>query len=89
MKAARMNSPPREVAPDETHAAASKSFKSVELRLLMKEREDVVSRLVALDYRIWVLEEIYRREPEMSPPSIPGTPVPKGSLTSEGGKPQR
>jgi hypothetical protein len=53
-----LNSPPREVAPDETHAEASKSFKSVELRLLMKEREDVASRLVALDHRIWALEDV-------------------------------
>ncbi|MDA4119336.1 MAG: hypothetical protein OK436_01995 [Thaumarchaeota archaeon] len=88
MKASRMNSPPGEVAPDETLTAASKSLKSTELRLLMKEREDVVSRLVALDYRIWVLEEIYRRYPEKEPPSLSGTRVPQGSLTSEGGNPQ-
>ncbi|MDA4126246.1 MAG: hypothetical protein OK452_03445 [Thaumarchaeota archaeon] len=88
MKASRLNSPPGEVAPDETHAAASKSSKSGKLRLLMKEREDVVSRLVVLDYRIWVLEEIYRREPEKSRPSLSGTLVPQGSLTTEGGKVQ-
>jgi len=83
-----LNSPPREVAPDETHATASKSFKSVELRLLMKEREDDAARLVALDYRIWVLEEIYRRAPVKAPLSLSGTLVPRGSLTTDGGKHQ-
>ncbi|MDE1852132.1 MAG: hypothetical protein KGI38_00075 [Thaumarchaeota archaeon] len=47
-------------APEETLPEASKSFKKVQLRLLMKEREDVVKRLVELDYSIWVLEEFFR-----------------------------
>lgn len=53
---------PREVedAPEETLPEASNSFKKVQLRLLMKEREDVVRRLVELDYTIWVLEEFFR-----------------------------
>jgi len=38
-----------EDAPGETIPGASTSFKKVQLRLLMKEREDVVSRLVELD----------------------------------------
>ncbi len=51
---------PVEVAPEETNPAVSKSFKAVQLRLLMKEREDEVRKLVQLDYDIWVLEEFFR-----------------------------
>jgi hypothetical protein len=77
---------PREVAPEETHDEVSRSFKSVQLRLLMKEREEVVSRLVQLDYSIWVLEELFRTDPANVPLSPSGTPVPQGSLTTKGGK---
>ena len=49
-----------EDAPEETIPGASVTFKKVQLRLLMKEREDVVSRLVELDYAIWTLEERFR-----------------------------
>ena len=49
-----------EDAPEETIPEASVSFKKVQLRLLMKEREDVVSKLVELDYAIWTLEEFFR-----------------------------
>jgi hypothetical protein len=49
-----------EDAPEETIPGASATFKKVQLRLLMKEREDVVSRLVELDYAIWTLEEHFR-----------------------------
>ena len=49
-----------EDAPEETIPGASSTFKRVQLRLLMKEREDVVSRLVELDYAIWTLEEHFR-----------------------------
>ncbi len=49
-----------EEAPEETIPGASTTFKKVQLRLLMKEREDVVSRLVELDYAIWTLEEHFR-----------------------------
>jgi hypothetical protein len=49
-----------EDAPEETIPGASATFKKVQLRLLMKEREDVVSRLVELDYAIWILEEYFR-----------------------------
>jgi hypothetical protein len=49
-----------EDAPEETIPGASTTFKKVQLRLLMKEREDVVSRLVELDYAIWILEELFR-----------------------------
>ncbi|MDG7008718.1 MAG: hypothetical protein JRN06_10860 [Nitrososphaerota archaeon] len=43
-----------------TLPAESKSFRRAQLRLLMKEREDVASKLVDLDYSIWVLEELFR-----------------------------
>jgi hypothetical protein len=49
-----------EDAPEETIPGASATFKKVQLRLLMKEREYVVSRLVELDYAIWTLEEHFR-----------------------------
>jgi hypothetical protein len=51
---------PAEAAPDETIPEASKSFKAVHLRLLMKEREDLFKRLIQLDYSLWVLEEFFR-----------------------------
>jgi hypothetical protein len=86
LKAGRVPSPPKEVAPDEAQAGASKSSKSGKLRLLMKEREDVASRLGELDYLIWALEEIYRRAPVKESLSPYGTLVPRGSLTNEGGK---
>jgi hypothetical protein len=60
LKTRQEKSAPTEVAPYETDPEASKSFNSVQLRLLMKEREDVFARLVALDYRIWALEEFFR-----------------------------
>ncbi len=88
MKAAQLPSSPKGGAPDGTHAEAPTSPKSGKLRLLMKEREDVASRLVEIDYEIWALEEIYRREPVKAPPSLSGTLVPQGSLTNKGGKPQ-
>jgi hypothetical protein len=89
LKTAQLPSAPREVAPEETHEEASMSFKRVQLRLLMKEREEVVSRLVELDYSIWVLEEMFRTNPENVPLSPSGTLVPKGSLTDEDSKVQR
>jgi hypothetical protein len=46
--------------PEETIPGASATFKGVHLRLLMKEREEVVSKLVELDYQIWTLEEFFR-----------------------------
>jgi hypothetical protein len=51
---------PVDVSPEETIPEASRSFKAVQLRLLMKEREDQVMKLVDLDYSIWVLEEYFR-----------------------------
>ena len=50
-----MELPPEEAVPEE-----SGPFKEVQLRLLMNEREDVVKKLVELDYYIWVLEEFFR-----------------------------
>lgn len=44
-----------EVAPEETSPAA-KSFKTIHLRPLMKEREDLFRRMIEVDYDIWVLE---------------------------------
>lgn len=76
-------------APEETLPEASRSFKLVQLRLLMKEREDIVARLVELDYNIWVLEEFFRANNMAKDPlSLPGTVVPKGSLSSRGGDPR-
>jgi hypothetical protein len=48
------------VAPDECESENSTLFKSVRLRLLMKEREDVARALMNLDFSIWVLEEQLR-----------------------------
>ncbi len=52
------------VAPEQTIPEVSGSFKAVQLRLLMMEREDEVGRLVQLDYDIWVLEEFFRSRGE-------------------------
>jgi hypothetical protein len=35
--------------------------RALKLRRLMKEREEVVTRLVKLDYKIWILEEFLRK----------------------------
>ena len=45
----------------ETNPEAWESIEAVQLRLLMKEREEAVTKLVELDYTIWVLEEFFRR----------------------------
>ena len=50
-----MDTTPEEVIPE-----ASRSFKTVQLQLLMKEREEAAAKLVELDYTIWVLEEYFR-----------------------------
>jgi hypothetical protein len=77
-----------EDAPEELLPEASRTFKQVQLRLLMKEREELFSRLVGLDYNIWVLEEFFRvNNPMLDPLSIIGTTVPKGSLSHQGGTP--
>ena len=55
-----LRGPEVEDAPEETIPGASTTFKKAHLRLLMKEREDVVSKLVELDYTIWTLEEFFR-----------------------------
>lgn len=49
-----------EGAPEEADGEASRSFKAVQLRLLMKEREVEVQKLVELDYSIWAIEEFFR-----------------------------
>jgi hypothetical protein len=46
--------------PGEDHPRAMKCFMAGRLRLVMEQREEVVSRLVDLDYQIWVLEEFFR-----------------------------
>lgn len=60
MQKSRLNGLEPEDAPEETITEATGSFKKVQLRLLMKEREEVVSKLVELDYTIWALEEYFR-----------------------------
>jgi hypothetical protein len=60
MQKSGLKGPEPEDAPEETIPGAAATFKKVQLRLLMKEREDVVSLLVELDYKIWVLEEFFR-----------------------------
>ena len=35
-------------------------FKKVYLRLLMREREEAVMKLVDLDFKIWTIEEFFR-----------------------------
>ncbi len=60
MKATQARRSPLEEIFDETASEDSKYFNLVHLRLLMKEREDVVNRLVELDYAIWILEEHFR-----------------------------
>jgi hypothetical protein len=48
--------------PWESIPEASMTFREVHLKLLMKEREDTLSRLVDLDYALWALEEHFRRK---------------------------
>ena len=67
----------------ETIYEASNMVKAFQLRLLMKEREDAMAQLVQLDYNIWVLEESFRTANE--PILLPGTVVPKGSLSPRRG----
>jgi hypothetical protein len=50
-------------APWESLPEASSSFREVRLRLLMKEREDELSKLVELDYSIWSLETTFGVKP--------------------------
>jgi hypothetical protein len=57
---------------------ASKSFREVQLRLLLKEREDLMQKLVELDYSIMALEECFRSD---SCTEGPETGVPGGSLS--------
>ena len=49
-----------EASCDEAVTVGATPFNVVRLRLLMKEREDAVNRLVELDYAIWNLEELFR-----------------------------
>jgi hypothetical protein len=60
MERSQLKSERLEDVPEETIPEASESFKKLQLRLLMKEREDVVAKLVELDYSIWVIEEFFR-----------------------------
>lgn len=53
----------REVSPEEAVEEASRSFNAVHLRLLMKEREDVMKQMLELDWAIWKLEEGFRAGP--------------------------
>lgn len=56
MQKGEIGGPGAEGAPAETDPEAPASFRKVQLRLLMKEREGVVSRLVELDYTVWTLK---------------------------------
>ncbi|MDG6983741.1 MAG: hypothetical protein JRN28_04250 [Nitrososphaerota archaeon] len=42
---------------------SSRALRESHLRLLLKEREATVAKLVDLDYAIWALEECFRGEP--------------------------
>lgn len=55
METSRLKPAPVELATEEIPGEPSRSSKEARLRLLMKEREGVVSKLVELDYSIWVL----------------------------------
>jgi hypothetical protein len=52
-----------DVSPEEAVEEATKSFNAVHLRLLMKEREDVMKQMLELDWQIWKLEECFRTGP--------------------------
>ncbi|MDG6900794.1 MAG: hypothetical protein JRM80_02370 [Nitrososphaerota archaeon] len=47
-------------APEEAIPGAAATFKKAQLRLLMKEHEEAVSKLAGLGYTIWTLEEFFR-----------------------------
>jgi len=53
----------RDASPEEAVEEATKSFNAVHLRLLMKEREDVMKQMLELDWQIWKLEEGFRTGP--------------------------
>jgi hypothetical protein len=53
----------RDVSPEEAVEEATKSFNAVHLRLLMKEREDIMKQMLELDWQIWRLEEAFRSGP--------------------------
>ena len=42
---------------------SSRALRESHLRLLLKEREAAVAKLVDLDHAIWALEECFRGEP--------------------------
>jgi hypothetical protein len=64
MTASRTNQvAPTDVSPEEALEDASKSFNYVELRLLMREREDLAKQLLEVDWNIWKLEEYFRTSP--------------------------
>lgn len=44
-------------------SGSSRAFRDVHLRLLMKEREDLLAKLVEVEYAIWELEECFRAKP--------------------------
>ena len=47
---------------EEVNQEVLRSTQDVMLRLMMKQREDVILRLAKLDYKIWFLEELLRTE---------------------------
>jgi hypothetical protein len=52
-----------EEVPWESLPEASNSFREVQPRLLMEERDDELSKLVELDYSIWSLETTFGVKP--------------------------
>jgi hypothetical protein len=49
-----------DVAPEDDVQGVARTLKAVQLRLLMREREEAGRRLADLDYEIWILEEFFR-----------------------------
>jgi hypothetical protein len=62
MKASLTRALGRRVSEEKALRVATDSFKSVNLRLLMAEREDLAKNLMQLDFEIWALEEHFRAE---------------------------
>ena len=60
MTAGTTPTPLTSMSPEEAVEGATRSFNYVELRLLMKEREDLAKLLIEVDWNIWKLEESFR-----------------------------
>ena len=51
---------PQLPGPEASLGEAPGALKAVQLRLLMKRREELAASLMDLDFRIWALEEFFR-----------------------------